>query len=147
MDVRNIFKVNPILTCKGTCKTWMLSKNNEYNEKTRGGYLAYIDEFQTIPPKELAEHAHYSFEWYYVLNGRGLMKIENDKREVYPGDLIEIPPLAIHSIKSLSDSFPCHCLCFAIALDDNGEFFEGPNIKEEIKQKKKSLRENRIKIK
>lgn len=48
----------------------------------------------TLPPgAETEEHLHpRTEEIYYVLRGRGLMTLEGERREVWPGDGILIPP-------------------------------------------------------
>jgi len=116
MNVRNITNVCPITEHEGTCLGWYLFNKNELQAKTEAGYLEFINEFQVEGGTALKPHTHNSEEFYYVLYGRGIMEIEKEKKRVYPGDLIRIPPNAVHSIRSDSDNYPVHCLCFAIAL-------------------------------
>jgi mannose-6-phosphate isomerase-like protein (cupin superfamily) len=45
------------------------------------------------------EHFHrVTEEFYYILSGTGLMKIENEEREVGPGDTVIIVPKQRHKI-------------------------------------------------
>ena len=37
------------------------------------------------------------------------------------GDLVHIPPDAVHSLRPLSDHAPIHCFCFAVGVKDAGE--------------------------
>ena len=47
----------------------------------------------------VTEHFHRSTEeFYYILNGTGLMKIEGEEREVGPGDTVIIVPGQRHKI-------------------------------------------------
>lgn len=57
--------------------------------------------------------AHYhprTEEIYYVLRGRGLMTLGDDRREVGPGDGILIPPGTRHTIRNIADA-PLVILC------------------------------------
>jgi quercetin dioxygenase-like cupin family protein len=49
------------------------------------------------------------------------MEIEGEEREIAQGDLVHIPPMAMHSLRPLSDNAPIHCFCFAVATPDAGE--------------------------
>lgn len=57
--------------------------------------------------------AHYhlrSEEIYYVLGGRGLMTLGDERREVRQGDGILIPPGTRHTIRNIADE-PLVILC------------------------------------
>ncbi len=41
-------------------------------------------------------------------------------RVVGPGDLIYIPPDAVHSLETIGDD-PIHCFCFAVGVEGAGE--------------------------
>jgi len=116
MDVRSITNVRPITEHGATCLSWFLFNRNELQAETEGGYLEFINEFQVEGGSALEPHTHNNEEFYYILYGRGIMEIEKEKKQVYPGDLIRIPPNAVHSIRSNSDNYPIHSLCFNIAL-------------------------------
>ncbi|HYL80931.1 MAG TPA: cupin domain-containing protein [Candidatus Acidoferrum sp.] len=60
----------------------------------------------TIPiGEETEEHSHpRTEEIYYVLRGRGLMTLGDERREVGPGDGILIPPGTRHKIRNIADS-------------------------------------------
>ena len=36
------------------------------------------------------------------------------------GDLVHIPPMAVHSLRPVSDNAPIHCFCFAVGVADAG---------------------------
>ena len=42
------------------------------------------------------------------------MTIEGEEREIGQGDLVHIPPNAVHSLRPVSDHAPIHCFCFAV---------------------------------
>jgi mannose-6-phosphate isomerase-like protein (cupin superfamily) len=48
-------------------------------------------------------HAHEPEQCYYVIKGKGLMIIEDETREVSPGDAIHIPSNKKHGIKNIGD--------------------------------------------
>ncbi len=48
-------------------------------------------------------HAHAPEQCYYVIKGKGLVIIENETREVFPGDAIYIPSNNKHGIKNIGD--------------------------------------------
>jgi mannose-6-phosphate isomerase-like protein (cupin superfamily) len=50
--------------------------------------------------KSLPHKFHEASEVYYVLKGRGIMHINDETAEVFPGDTIHIPPQAIQWIES-----------------------------------------------
>jgi mannose-6-phosphate isomerase-like protein (cupin superfamily) len=51
-----------------------------------------------------------SEEFYYLLDGRGLMEINGEEREVVPGDAILIPAGAWHQIRAIEPlRFLCCC--------------------------------------
>lgn len=45
-------------------------------------------------------HAHEPEQCYYIISGKGLMIIEDEKREVSAGDAVYIPPDKKHGIKN-----------------------------------------------
>lgn len=54
-------------------------------------------------------HKH-SEEFYYLLEGRGLMEVEGEEREVEPGDAVLIPAGAWHQIRAIEAlRFLCCC--------------------------------------
>ena len=47
--------------------------------------------------------------------------IDGEEREIKQGDLVHIPPNAVHSLRPVSDHAPIHCFCFAVGCPDAGE--------------------------
>lgn len=55
-------------------------------------------------------HHRLSEEFYYLLDGRGLMEIDGEVREVGPGDAVLIPAGTWHQIRALEPlRFLCCC--------------------------------------
>lgn len=68
---------------------------------------------EAILPPGAATDEHYhpkTEEIYYLLEGTGLMRIEEDERYVKPGDAIAIPPGKRHTIQNNGD-IPLRFLC------------------------------------
>ncbi len=66
-------------------------------------------------PHGCATQRHYhkqSEEFYFILEGRGLMEINGETREVGPGDAILIPRNAWHQITATADSLSAPTLRF-----------------------------------
>jgi mannose-6-phosphate isomerase-like protein (cupin superfamily) len=64
-------------------------------------------------PAGIATDRHYhrlSEEFYHLLEGRGLMEINGEEREVGPGDAVLIPAGAWHQIRAIEPlRFLCCC--------------------------------------
>jgi len=118
MDIRSIEDVPASPEHQGTVPVWWLFKPREMRDETLGGHLELVSEFEVMGGGEVHPHHHPTFEFYYVLTGRGLMTIENETREIRQGDLVKIPPNAVHSLKPVSGNASIRCLAFAVAVKD-----------------------------
>ena len=121
MDVRSIEQVQALPMHHGTVPVWWLVEPREMKEATAGGYLELAAEFEVVGGGEVHPHSHHTHEYYYVLNGRGMMMIEDEEREVVPGDFIYIPPDKLHTLRPISETAPVRCLVFAVGLADTPE--------------------------
>ena len=120
MDVRNIEQVAPVVEHNGTVPVWWMVNSREMKEATDGGFLELVNEFVVEGGGFVDPHSHPTHEFYYVLRGRGIMTIEGEDRPVGQGDLVHIPPNAVHSLRPVSDHAAIHCFCFAVAEPDAG---------------------------
>jgi quercetin dioxygenase-like cupin family protein len=121
MDVRSIEDVEPVVEHNGTVPVWWLVTPREMHDLTAGGYLELVSEFEVAGGGEVDPHAHPTHEFYYVTSGRGLMRIGDEEHEIVQGDLVHIPPDAVHSLRPVSDHAPSHCFWCAVGLPDAGE--------------------------
>ena len=121
MDVRSIEDAAPEIEHNGTVPVWWLIHPREMKEITDGGYLELANEFEVAGGGAVFPHTHPTHEFYYVTSGRGVMTIEGEDADVSQGDLIYIPPNAVHSLRPVSDHAPIHCFCFAVAVPNAGE--------------------------
>lgn len=113
MIVKKWTEAQPRRSHKGTTKGWTLMENEFKEFKGYTSPTEMVSEFET--ETEVAPHVHpNSEELYFVLEGRGIMRVGEEKKEVFPRDLIYIPPNTEHSIRAL-DKF-VRCLAFIIAV-------------------------------
>ena len=118
MDIRSIEQVPASPEHQGTVPVWWLFKPREMRDATLGGYLELVSEFEVMGGGEVHLHKHHTYEFYYVISGRGIMTIEDESREIRQGDLVKIPPDALHSLRPVSDTASIRCFAFAVGLKD-----------------------------
>ena len=99
VDVRSIEDVAPVVEHNGTVPVWWMIKPGEMTEITKGGHLELVNEFDVEGGGSVFPHTHPTHEFYYVTQGRGIMTIEGEEAEVRQGDLVHIPPMAVHSLR------------------------------------------------
>ena len=116
MDVRSIEDVPASPEHQGTVPVWWLIKPREMRDETLGGHLELISEFEVKGGGEVHPHKHPTFEFYYILSGRGIMIIEDETQIIGPGDLVKIPPNAMHSLKPVSTNASIRGIAFAVAI-------------------------------
>jgi quercetin dioxygenase-like cupin family protein len=120
MDVRSIEQVEPVVEHNGTVPVWWLVKPREMFDVTEGGFLELVSEFEVQGGGEVDPHSHPTHEFYYVTSGRGVMVIDGEERQIGQGDLVHIPPNAVHSIRPISANASIRCFCFAVGVKDSG---------------------------
>ena len=107
MDVQNIDRVPAFITKDGSEIRELLAHRNSC---IRNQTLA---EARLPPGASTTPHHHVKTEEiYYVLGGRGLMRVGEECREVGPGDAIAIPPGTIHQVTNTGEDvlkFLCCC--------------------------------------
>ena len=107
MDVINLEEVPAFITKDGSEIRELLAHRNS---TIRNQSLA---EARLKPGASTEPHYHpKTEEIYYILHGTGQMQIENESREVRPGDAIAIAPAARHTITNSGNevlTFLCCC--------------------------------------
>jgi len=64
-----------------------------------GSLVGVIEPGNTSKP-----HNHHEGETFFIVSGRGLMKVDEETAEVEAGDLIYMPPFTTHSLTNLSET-------------------------------------------
>lgn len=100
-------------------KMQIIKRENLDSFITKDGSI--IREYQRSKEASLAEavvkdetRAHYhknAKEIYFILEGKGLMKMEDDTEKVTEDQAVIIPPGKTHNIKNIGES-PLRILCF-----------------------------------
>jgi mannose-6-phosphate isomerase-like protein (cupin superfamily) len=101
----------------GTVPVWWLIEPRELHQATKGGFLELVSEWEVAGGGLVDPHEHPTHEFYYIISGRGIMKIADEEREVGQGDLIRIPPDTVHSIWPVTENAPLRGLAFAIGIE------------------------------
>jgi quercetin dioxygenase-like cupin family protein len=119
MDVRRADQTDPIYEHGGTCVSYHMLPKGSMFEETKGTWLEFVGEFELRPGSHLEPHRHDTHEFYYLLHGTARMRIGAEERDVAPGDLIHIPPNAVHSIWP-TEGASFRALAFAVSSQEPG---------------------------
>jgi len=105
MDVKNIEEVPAFITKDGSEIRELLAHRNSAIR------LQSLAEARLPVNSSTQEHYHkITEEIYFITAGEGRMRIENETREVKPGDAIAIPPGLKHKIWNTGKT-TLHLLC------------------------------------
>ena len=82
---------------------------------------SYIGAYEYAPGGCISDHVHpHAEQWYYILRGRGVMKVGDEERTVGEGHLIFIPRNTVHSYQVVGDE-PMRLLNVAIPVSNADE--------------------------
>ena len=66
--------------------------------------IQHIGAYEYAPGGWISEHIHSNAEqWYYILEGKAVMKVANEEKISSKGSLIFIPRNTVHSYKVIGD--------------------------------------------
>jgi mannose-6-phosphate isomerase-like protein (cupin superfamily) len=105
MDIKNLSEVPAFITKDGSEIRELLAHRNSaiHNQSLAEARL----------PVGASTQEHYhpkTEEIYYITHGKGRMRIENESRDVKPGDAIAIPPGRKHKLENTGNE-PLRLLC------------------------------------
>ena len=100
MDIRSIEQVPASPEHQGTVPVWWLFKPREMREETLGGHLELVSEFEVLGGGEVHPHSHPTFEFYYVITGRGLLNVAANKSSCGPS------APGVLAMKAYTNTFP-----------------------------------------
>src|SRR5438105_12488791 len=107
MDIHNITSARAFTTKDGSEIRELLAHRNSCIQKQS------LAEARLPPGARTTPHYHpMTEEIYYILEGTGRMTIDDETRDIEPGDSIAIPPGAVHAILnpgSITLKFLCCC--------------------------------------
>jgi mannose-6-phosphate isomerase-like protein (cupin superfamily) len=105
MEVKNLNEVQPFITKDGSEIRELLAHRNS------GIRQQSLAEARLPAGQSTQEHYHsQTEEIYYIVSGKGRMRIENEERTVGPGDAIAILPGRKHKLWNIGEQ-PLHLLC------------------------------------
>jgi len=120
MDIRNVAEVPAFMTKDGSEIRELLAWRNSV---IRHQSLA---EARLQPGASTQEHLHpRAEEIYFILEGQGRMRIENETREVGPGDAIAIPPGQRHKLWNTGSTTLRLLCCCAPAYEHSDTILTG----------------------
>jgi mannose-6-phosphate isomerase-like protein (cupin superfamily) len=119
VDVRNAKNIEAIKEHKNTVTSKFYFQFSELREATEGSYFQFFDECFVEAGVEIEPHKHNSHEFYYILEGIGIMRVGKDSKEVGPADLVHVPANEPHSIKG--GPAGVKFLAFAASFQKEGE--------------------------
>ncbi len=98
----------------------------------REGSVAYA----IVPPKiRLFTHKHTFTEWYVITQGKGKMFINEEARDVGPGDNVLIPKGHWHSIENIGDkNLELYCFCTPAFTVEGTTMKDGSAPKESVER-------------
>ncbi|MBI1350633.1 MAG: cupin domain-containing protein [Actinomycetales bacterium] len=113
--------IDPVSEHGGTVTSWFMYPKETLRDATDGSYLEFVNEFQLEPGVAIEPHRHNSHEFYYVLRGGGMMRVDDEEREMVPGDLVHIGPGEAHSLRAGEEGV--RCFAFAVSFMKPGESY------------------------
>jgi mannose-6-phosphate isomerase-like protein (cupin superfamily) len=129
MKISSRKSVTP-LTVHQSVRVYPLLQRWSLAEETKGTYLEFIDDFEIDPGSRAEPHFHNTHEWYFIMEGVGVVQIENEARRVAPGDLVYIPPNQRHTVYP-TGAVKIRALCFAVSYQPiGGDFYTPVELKE-----------------
>lgn len=119
MNIQNLEAQSPFTTKDGSTIRSILDRTNAPVQ------LQSLAEATLPHGASTQRHYHkLSEELYFLQSGTGLMEIDGETREVFPGDAILIPPGAWHQITATSPEPLRFLCCCAPPYDHNDTYFD-----------------------
>jgi mannose-6-phosphate isomerase-like protein (cupin superfamily) len=113
MDIRKLDEVPAFITKDGSEIRELLAYRNSVIRKQS------LAEARLAPDACTQEHYHpQTEEIYYITSGHGRLRIQDEVREVQPGDAIAIPPGQRHKIWNIGAEPLRFLCCCAPAYED-----------------------------
>lgn len=103
----------------GTASTAYMIPKESMEAQTQGTYLALACVFEVEAGEELLAHQHPTHEYWFVLQGSGVMQVGQEAFAIKPGDLIYTEPNTPHKLKAApGERF--RAFCFAQGYPGQG---------------------------
>ena len=101
MIIRRLKDMKSIIALDNSIIRELLNPNHDQEDL----HLNYSLAHATVKPGEstLSHRFFEASEVYYILQGRGLMHVNDETQDIQPGDMIYIPPQGIQYIENTGD--------------------------------------------
>lgn len=79
-------------------------KGSEGHAAAATSELQYIGAYEYAPGGWISAHIHSNAEqWYFILSGRGIMRVGGEEREAGHGTVVFVPRNTVHSYEVVGD--------------------------------------------
>lgn len=119
MFIKRADELEPEIVHNSGAVHWLLPEGT-MREETKGAFLDFCSDFTVEAGAQLEPHFHDTFEYYFILEGEAVMQIEEEAHIVSPGDLIQIPRNARHTIWPTAEN-KVRAFCFAVSFQEPGQ--------------------------
>ncbi|MCA9105718.1 MAG: cupin domain-containing protein [Pirellulaceae bacterium] len=119
MDIVNLDDVAPFITKDGSEIRELLAPRNSHIQ-----WQSLAEARIPVGQATTAHHHRRTEEIYYVVEGSGLMEIDDQARAVRPGDAIAIPPGTTHRLTNTGDIVLRILCCCAPAYEHDDTFLD-----------------------
>jgi mannose-6-phosphate isomerase-like protein (cupin superfamily) len=104
---------------QGSAISTYLIEKDVMLEETKGSYLGLVSVFQVEPGKTLIAHMHPTHEYWFVLEGTGIMQVADESKRIEVGELIYTPPSTPHMMRNDGTEL-FRAFCFAQSYEGQG---------------------------
>jgi mannose-6-phosphate isomerase-like protein (cupin superfamily) len=112
MRVKNLHETNEERVHSGTVSAWNLFREEDFQSN-----VLWFNDNLVQPGVTIEPHKHEDIEEvYYILHGKGRVKVGVNEKDVGPGDAIYIPIQKEHSLNN-TGLFPLRFICLGVKID------------------------------
>jgi mannose-6-phosphate isomerase-like protein (cupin superfamily) len=104
---------------QGTAASTYLIEKEQLQAETANTYLGLASVFEVAPGATLRAHHHPTHEYWFVLDGTGVMQVADEAKRIEVGELIYTPPNTPHMVRNDGD-VTFRAFCFAQSYEGQG---------------------------
>lgn len=104
---------------QGTADSKYLIEKDTFLDRTNGTYLGLVSVFSVSAGATLRAHQHPTHEYWFVLEGTGIIQVAAEAKRIETGELIYTPPNTPHMLTN-DGTETFRALCFAQSYEGQG---------------------------
>jgi quercetin dioxygenase-like cupin family protein len=104
---------------QGTAASTYLIEKEQMKAETASTYLGLASVFEVQPGATLQAHQHPTHEYWFVLDGTGIMQVSSEAKRIGEGELVYTPPNTPHMLRNDGDVL-FRAFCFAQSYAGQG---------------------------